>query len=48
MIRMEILVEGFYHFIGVIKGPDGIINHAIDIFNDWIFDGKENLLPLYY
>ena len=34
-------------FIGVLKGSDGHVNHAIGIFNNWIFDSNEKCaIPL--
>ena len=34
-------------FVGVLEGSDGEVNHAIGIFNNWIFDSNENVaIPL--
>ena len=35
-------------FVSIIKGSDNIADHAIDIYNDWIFDGnKKVVIPLF-
>ena len=40
-------LQPFDMFIGVLQGSDGEINHAIGIFNNWIFDGNEKVaIPL--
>ena len=34
-------------FLGVLEGSDGQVNHAISIFNNWIFDSNERIaIPL--
>ena len=30
-------------FVSIIKGLDNIANHAISIYNDWIFDSNESV-----
>ena len=30
-------------FVGVLEGSDGEVNHAIGIFDDWMFDSNENV-----
>ena len=40
-------IEDYDLFLGVLKGSDGEVNHAVGIFNNWIFDGNEDIaIPL--
>ena len=35
-------------FVSIIKGSDNIANHAIGIYNNWMFDANEKIaIPLY-
>ena len=40
-------IDQFDLFLGVLKGSDGQVNHAVGIFNNWIFDSNEDhAIPL--
>ena len=40
-------INQFDLFLGVLKGSDGQVNHAVGIFNNWIFDSnKDCAIPL--
>ena len=40
-------IKQFDLFVGVLKGSDGQVNHAVGIFNNWIFDSnKDCAIPL--
>ena len=40
-------IKQFDLFLGVLKGSDGQVNHAVGIFNNWIFDSNEDCaIPL--
>ena len=40
-------IKQFDLFLGVLKGSDGQVNHAVGIFNNWIFDSNEDFaIPL--
>ena len=40
-------IKQFDLFVGVLKGSDGQVNHAVGIFNNWIFDSNEDCaIPL--
>ena len=40
-------IQNYDLFLGVLKGSDGQVNHAVGIFNNWIFDGNEDIaIPL--
>ena len=40
-------IQDFDLFLGVLIGSDGHINHAVAIFNKWIFDSNEkSAIPL--
>ena len=40
-------IRQFDIFVAGILGSDGIANHAIAIYNNWIFDANEKLQYLY-
>ena len=46
-IKWESDIRDYDIFLGILQGDDGEANHAITIFNKWIFDANEKYaIPL--